>query len=144
MQTMPGITAVASRRGFSAGAVVVLGVGLAVYQLTSLVLGPGSRQLHLSLAIPAVDVDGLSTPGSSGVRPSIGTQAGLAPASFVRVMPAPSQPLSGKAAVPLATATVVSEPGPVIAAPPALPVASPVPATHDGGHRATHKRNADR
>src|ERR1700736_1266977 len=56
MHGMWGSPGVAGHRVISAGTVLVVGAGLALYQMTSLVLGPGaSRQPHLSLTVPAVD-----------------------------------------------------------------------------------------
>jgi hypothetical protein len=55
---VPAIPAAATHRALSADALLAVGGGLALYQLTSLVLGPvGIRELHLSLTIPAADVD---------------------------------------------------------------------------------------
>src|SRR5437879_8377382 len=57
----------------SAGGILVVAAGLALYQLTSLVLGPVStRQLELSLTIPAVEVQDLSEDGADhqGLEPS--------------------------------------------------------------------------
>jgi len=63
MQTMPAVPGVASGRILSAGVILAGAAGLALYQLTSLVLGPVStRQLDLSLTIPAVEVQDLSEP----------------------------------------------------------------------------------
>jgi hypothetical protein len=57
MQSMPGVQGVASGRTLSLGALVLFGAGFALYQLTSLVLGPvSSRQLDLSLTIPPLEV----------------------------------------------------------------------------------------
>jgi len=57
---MRGLLAVVGQRGLSAGTLLIAAGGLTLYQMTSLVLGPaGSRELHLSLAIPAVDAAGL-------------------------------------------------------------------------------------
>jgi hypothetical protein len=76
MQSMPGLQGVASGRELSAGAVLVFCGGLALYQMTSLVLGPvNSRQLNLSLTIPAVDVQDLSEPLASNIRVVVGTPA---------------------------------------------------------------------
>ena len=52
---MPGVTAGTSRWALSAGTLLLLVGGLALYQMTSLLLGSaGSRQLQVSLALPAV------------------------------------------------------------------------------------------
>jgi hypothetical protein len=52
---MPGVTAGTSRWALSAGTVLLFVGGLALYQMTSLLLGSaGSRQLQVSLALPAV------------------------------------------------------------------------------------------
>lgn len=76
MQAMPGISGVSRGRALSAGTMLVFGGGLALYQMTSLVLGPvGSRQLHLSLTIPAVQVQDLSEPLTSSINVVLGTRA---------------------------------------------------------------------
>jgi hypothetical protein len=83
MQAMPRIPGVASGRIVSAGAALVIGAGLALYQLTSLVLGPvSSRQLDLSLTIPAVEAQDLSERMIGNVKIVVGTLATpAAPAS---------------------------------------------------------------
>ncbi len=94
---MRGFTAVASRRALSAGTLLVFGGGLALYQMTSLVLGPfGSRELHLSLTIPAIE-DELSEPKTSGVNLAIGTLVGPGPAASVSVPSTASDRASGAA-----------------------------------------------
>ena len=55
---MWGLTGVAGHRALSAATLLIVGGGLGLYQLTSLVLGPGgSRQLNVSLTVPAVDTE---------------------------------------------------------------------------------------
>jgi hypothetical protein len=76
MQAMPGIEGVASGRVVSAGATLVFGAGLALYQLTSLVLGPvNSRQLELSLTIPGVETQGLAEGMPSSLTLVVGMRA---------------------------------------------------------------------
>jgi hypothetical protein len=83
MQAMPGFTAVAGRRALSAGTLLVFGGGLALYQMTSLVLGPtGSREFHISLTIPAVE-DEVSEPKISRVNLALGTLVAPGPAAPV-------------------------------------------------------------
>src|ERR1700681_4121475 len=80
MHGMHGFSAVAERRALSTGTLLIVGGGLALYQMTSLVLGPaGSRQLHLSLSLPAVEPDERSESWSAGTNLSLGTLAPLAP-----------------------------------------------------------------
>ena len=115
---MPAITVAATGRGLSAGALLAFGGGLALYQLTSLVLGPaGSRELHLSLTIPAADVAEPSLPPASGATLVLG--------SLATPTPAPTPPhRSARPAAPRAAAPTSS---PAIS--PAAPAATP-PATH--------------
>lgn len=76
MQAMRGIQGVASCRALSAGAMLVLGAGLALFQLTSLVLGPaGSRQLDFSLTIPAVDAQDVSESPAPAITVVVGSGA---------------------------------------------------------------------
>ena len=123
---MPGITGVASRRARSAGTLLVFGGGLALYQMTSLVLGPaGSRQLDLSLTIPAVDADEWTGSWAFSNNLALGMVVAGAPAPSVT----PSRQALGRPAEPGATAA--SAPAPIVATPPALPAASE-PATRHG------------
>jgi hypothetical protein len=92
MQTMPAVPGVASGRILSAGGILVVGAGLGLYQLTSLVLGPVStRQLDLSLTIPAVEVQDLSEPMAPTISVVVGTRATTAapPSRATRVVPSP-------------------------------------------------------
>lgn len=84
MQAMPGAHSVANGRIVSAGATLVFGAGLALYQLTSLVLGPASsRQLDLSLTVPSIELQDLSDPNASTGKLVVGTRATPAvPASY--------------------------------------------------------------
>ena len=131
---MPGIIGGASRSAFSAAA-VVLGGGLGLYQMTSLVLGPApSRQVHLSLAMPAI---AMSDPRVTETLVNhIGTLATAA------VPTAPHQ-ASGRSAAPRSTVSAGPVAAPVAASPPALPVASPPPAKKGSGHSAPPKRDDD-
>ena len=126
---MRGLIAVAGQRGLSAGTLMIAAGGLVLYQMTSLVLGPaGSRDLHLSLAIPTVDADELSDPVRSGVNEVLGMA--------VAATPAPSARSSGqalrRAAQPQPTAPPAA--APIIATPPALPLPAEPPAKHGQGH----------
>jgi hypothetical protein len=112
MQTMAGLTAGASRWALSAGTVLVLGGGLALYQVTSLVLGPaGSRQLNISLTVPAFAVDDPSeSPGLSLDR-MLGTLAAPVPTVAVAARHAAARRLSRTAAVQPAATPVASAVG---------------------------------
>src|SRR3989440_12214418 len=92
MQPMPAVPGVASGRMLSAGAILVVAAGLALYQLTSLVLGPVStRQRDLSLTIPAVEVQDLSEPMAPSISIVVGTRATPASSSSgaIRVLASP-------------------------------------------------------
>jgi hypothetical protein len=67
----------ARRRAISGSALLVFGGGLALYQMTSLVLGPvgDSRQLQLAISVPPVDLGDLSEPVVSNVNLVLGTLA---------------------------------------------------------------------
>ncbi len=126
---MPGITAVANRRARSASILLVFGGGLALYQMTSLVLGPaGSRQLDLALSIPAVVADEWTESWTFGNN--LALRRVVAPVPSVT---APGQPLDRPAQV---RAIVASVPAPIVATPPALPVPSEPVTRH--GHRHLH------
>jgi hypothetical protein len=112
---MWGSPGVAGHRVISAGTVLVIGGGLALYQMTSLVLGPGgSRQLHLSLAVPVVDTAERTESWASSGKLVLGMLA----------TPAPAARTSTKSSV---AHRVASTPAASVAAAPAAPVASPVP-----------------
>jgi hypothetical protein len=126
MQVMPAITAAATHRALSAGALLAVGGGLALYQLTSLVLGPvGSRELHLSLTIPAANVDEPSLGPTVRARLVLGKLTAPTGAP-----PAAPHPASGRlAARPRAAPRPT--PAPAIApAVPLAPVESASPTTH--------------
>src|SRR5438477_12354677 len=93
MQFVPGVPGVASGRLVSAAAMLVAAAGLALYQLTSLLLGPvSSRQLDLSLTIPAaVEVQDRSEPMVSTTNVVVGTRATPAapPSRAMRVVASP-------------------------------------------------------
>ena len=130
---MRGLLAVAGRPGLSAGTLLIAAGCLTLYQMTSLVLGPaGSRVLHLSLAIPAVDADDFS----AAATPSGSHTLGM----VVAITPAPS-PMAWRQelrrpAQPSPTATPAA--APVYATPPALPVPSLLPVQHGHGHLPRH------
>lgn len=115
---MWGFTGVAGHRVLSAGTLLIAGGGLALYQMTSLMLGPaGNRELHFSLSVPAVDQDERSESSTVGNTFSLGTLVGRAPAASVR-------PAS------IVTRRASATPAPQRAAAPVPPVAPPAPSTH--------------
>jgi hypothetical protein len=127
MHGMWGSPGVAGHRVISVGTVLVVGGGLALYQMTSLVLGPGaSRQLHLSLAVPAVDTQERTESWSPSGMLTLGTLVAQAPATRVWARPAVPHRASGTL-VRYVTPTPVATPAP--AATP-VPVASPAPVPH--------------
>jgi hypothetical protein len=127
MQAMPAITAAATGRGLSAGALLAFGGGLALYQLTSLVLGPaGTRELQLSLNIPAAEVAEPYLPPASGAALILGTLA--------RPTPAPT-PTHRASAQPAAPRLAAPTPSPAISA--EAPGVTP-PATHPSGKPKPH------
>jgi hypothetical protein len=112
MQVMPGVQGVASGRVLSAGATLVIGAGLVLYQLTSLVLGPvANRQLDFSLTIPAVEVQDLSEPPAPASTVVVGTH--VTPAAHAALVPTPRR------AVFVATPRPSSQPRPAVIASPA-------------------------
>jgi hypothetical protein len=122
MQAMPNVPGVASGRMVSAGAAIVFGAGLALYQLTSLVLGPvGSRQLDLSLTIPAIEPQDLSDPTASTVKLVVGMPA-TPDASAPRATRVASSPNAASAPTPKASSHTLP-----------LPVPSPVVGEGQGG-----------
>ena len=127
---MSGLTAVSGHRALSMGTLLIAIAALALYQLTSLVLGPGgSRQLHLSLAIPAVDTQERTESWASGARLTLGTLIAPAPATRMLVRPAVAHRASGTPAgyVAPAPVTPVASPAPVTSP---VPVVSPLPTPH--------------
>ena len=112
MQAMPGVQGVASGRVLSAGATLVIGAGLTLYQLTSLVLGPlAPRQLDFSLTIPAVESQDLSEPLAPATTVVVGTR--VSPAA-----PAARVPTS-RHGVSVATPRASIQPRPAVIASPA-------------------------
>jgi len=124
MQGMPGVQGVTSGRIVSLGALLVCGAGVALYQLTSLVLGPaGSRQLDLSLTIPAVEVQDLSEPMASNLNVVVGTRATPA-APAVRATRVASSPRGASATPPKASGHPALT---VVPSPPSHPAGTKLP-----------------
>jgi hypothetical protein len=129
MHRMWGFPGVAGYQVLTTGTVLIVGGGLALYQMTSLVLGPGgSRQLHISLTIPAAEVEERSESWSSGMRFALGTLAGPSRTASARAASVPQAGSAPPAARPAATAVAPVAPVPVIPpSPTARPYAPPVP-----------------
>jgi hypothetical protein len=107
MQTMAGTTAGASRWALSAGTMLVFGGGLALFQMTSLVLGSaGSRQLHVSLTMPVVAADDPSESSSFSADRVLGTRRAPDPTPAVATPHAVSRCPSGPVAVQPAAGAV--------------------------------------
>jgi hypothetical protein len=122
MLAMPDVRGVANGRMLSAGAALVFGAGLALYQLTSLVLGPvGSRQLDLSLAIPAIELQDVSDPNASTVKLVVGMPA-TPDASAPRATRVAFSPNAAASPTPKASSHALP-----------LPVPSPVVGEGQGG-----------
>lgn len=127
---MSGFTAVAGPRALSVGSLVIAGAALALYQMTSLVLGPGgSRQLHLSLTVPAADTAERAESWISSGKLTLGTLVAPAPATRVWARPAVAHRASGTPAGYVAPAPIAPVASPVPVASP-LPVATPRPEPH--------------
>jgi hypothetical protein len=120
---MPLIYGEIVRRAISAAWVLALGAGLVLYQMTSLLLGsPSSRQLQVSLVLPAVDVEPVSTPVVSYSQIAVGNE--LAPAPAATVLPIAFQKPAARPTAPRPAAKVVA---PVSAGKPTA--VTPVPVT---------------
>ena len=126
MQAMPADIGLARGQAFSAATVLILGCGLALYQMTSLMLGTaGSRQLDLSLSIPTVESRDFAEPlaTKAGVIGSLVTPLSATSGSMAgRRIPPPSlvHPTTTITPVP-----VVTPPSAVTVPPAALPTAQP-------------------
>jgi hypothetical protein len=130
MYGMSGFTGVAGHRAISMGSLVIAGAALALYQMTSLVLGPGgSRQLHLSLAVPAVDTQERTESWTFSGKLALGTLVAPVPATPVWTRPAVAHRASGMPVAYVAPAPVAPVASPVPVSSP-VPVASPAPAPH--------------
>ena len=107
---MSASVAALRRRALSTGALMALASGLALYQMTSLVLGPAeSRQLHISLSVPTVDLDALSDPVLWNIDFVVGTLIAVSPAtaqSHLNVLERSSR--STATASPASTSTPIS------------------------------------
>lgn len=116
------------RAAASGGALAVLGCGLALYQLTTLGLGPqGSRQLPLSVSLPALE--GQESMDPIQARPSVilGSRLTAAPANrpamATTVVTYHAAPTASRAAV--ATVTVAQRAA--VVAPTSVPKPQPLP-----------------
>ena len=119
---MSGLTGVTGQRRLRVGTLLIAAGGLALYQMTSLVLGPGgSRELHLSLSVPVADADDHNESWAPSRTLALGTLAGPARATSTR---ARSGVTRGRAITP-AAATPAAQP----AVAPVRPVAPQPPAT---------------
>jgi hypothetical protein len=129
MHRMWGFPGVAGHRALSAGTVLILGGGLVLYQMTSLVLGPsGCRQLDLSLTVPGADLEERSESWTSTKPVAIGTLAGpsrAASAPTPSVAHRGSATRAGHAAAPPVSVQPVASQAPTAhpSAPPAPPIA---------------------
>ena len=133
---MRGLLAVVGQRGLSAGTLLIAAGGLTLYQMTSLVLGPaGSRELHLSLAIPAVDAEDVSEASRPDGSHTLGMVATITPAPS----PAAWREELRRPAQPHASATPAA--APVVATPAALPLPSVPLAQHRHGHSQPPKHH---
>ena len=133
---MRGLNAVAGQRGLSAGTLLIAAGGLALYQMTSLVLGPaGSRELHLSLGIPAVDeVSDAARPSGTHVLGAVVAVAALpSPTASRAVLRQPAQARVAATPAPAPAVTTASAPAPVVATAPARPVPSEPAGRHGRG-----------
>jgi len=128
MQAMPADIGLARGQAFSAAMVLILGCGLALYQMTSLMLGTaGSRQLDLSLSIPTVESRDFAEPlaTKAGVIGSLVTPLSATSGSMARRrIPPPS--LVHPTTTMLTPVPVVTLPSAVTVPPAALPTAHPV------------------
>jgi hypothetical protein len=130
MHGMSGFTGVAGHRALSVGSLVIAGAVLALYQMTSLVLGPGgSRQLHLSLMVPAADTAERAESWISSGKLTLGTLVASAPATPVWTRPTVAHRASGTPAGYIAPPPIAPVALPVPVASP-LPVATPRPEPH--------------
>ena len=116
---MQGLVTGAGQRGKQMGPLMIAAAGLALYQMTSLVLGTaGSRELPLSLAIPTVDADELSDAVGPSVNLVLGMAVALTPLpAAMASRPGLQRPVHSQA--PLATPSA-----PIVSTPPALAVVS--------------------
>ena len=128
MQAMPADIGLARGQALSAATVLILGCGLALYQMTSLMLGTaGSRQLDLSLSIPTVGAHDLAEP--------LVTSAGVIGSLVIPAVSATSGSKAGarapqRALVHSTTTTVAPVP---VVAPPSVVTNTPAPLS---GHSA--------
>jgi hypothetical protein len=101
----------ARRRSISAGALLAAAVGMAFYQLTNLSLGPGARQLQLSLTIPTVDPEPALEPGATNVTLIVGSQPAPPAASLNTASRLPTTRSAGQPAASVALTPKLPTPG---------------------------------
>lgn len=112
----------------SGAALMVLGGGLALYQLTSLVLGPAAeiRQLPLAITAPPIDLEDMSQPVVDTVNLVLGTMA--QPVAPARTAAAPArQPMVQTAVAPKSSLPPTMPVQTPAATPVPRPVATPTP-----------------
>jgi len=136
-------TAAVGHRTVSVATALVVGGGLALYQMTSLVLGPvGTRQLQVSLDIPALDRNDGPDPaaGSSVVLGSLAPATRPAPALARHATPVhrialhPASVPAAQVATPAPTLAPVPTPAPrpSVQPRPSVPPSRPAPGDDEG------------
>jgi hypothetical protein len=145
MLSMPRTPAVGHRM-VSVATALVFGGAFGLYQMTSLVLGPvGTRQLHVSLDIPALDRNDGPDPVASGsvvlgslapvIRPVPALARHATPVHRIVLHPASVAPTN--AATPVATLTPLPPlpapaPRPSVRPRPSVPPLPPAPGDDEG------------
>jgi hypothetical protein len=128
MLSMQRTAAAVGHRTLSGATALVFGGGLALYQLTSLVLGPpAARQLHLSLNIPLLE----PTDRAETVAPNVTVVLGTAAPVVGRPSPA-GRSATPRHGVAVTAATVVPPSVPTIPVLTVTPVPSAAPRPTDG------------
>jgi hypothetical protein len=145
MLAMVNSTAAALRqKAVSAGTVLLIGCGLGLYQVTSLVLAsPHGHQIYLSLGIPTVDGEELAAPLESDVHAVVGER------SVVAHREATTKSVVHRQAALDGRTIAVAAPAPAsvaLVAPAAVPVVAPVsaPAGHADRDHGLERHNPGR
>lgn len=113
-----------------AGMLLLVGVAVALLQLTSLMLGPASsRQFNLSLAVPAVEPDDISGLVVSQADSVLGAITRPAPSSSVQPASTSTPPAS-----PASASAPLSVPAAALSRHEPAPVTAHVASAHRSGH----------
>jgi hypothetical protein len=139
IEAMQAGVALSARRAVPGSAVLALGLGLALYQMTALVLGPpSSRELHVSLILPKLDLQQMAEPAMPGLDLVIASRVESGVVAIIRPMVSSHRVAVQRNQAQATSLTVTS----ATPAPVAPPVVTPLPVAANGQSEKSHYHDA--